>query len=324
MIRLITLVLAVLSVAFVAGAQSGGKAPVVGFLGSSTPALQGLALDAFQGRLRELGYIEGRNVIVAYRWAEGANDRYPALIADLLRLEPMVVVSECGPALKAIRATSRTVPVVVSACADPAHFHGEIETFRRPGGQTTGFTFLAPEAAGKRLELLREVVPKLGRVAVLHNAIEPWSSYWGEITPAAQRLNVTLHRYTAESPRDFERLFAAMSRDRIDGVVTFPDALTLSQRGQITELALKHRLPTMFDIRGFVLVGGLMSYGAAPADLFRGAATYVDRILRGAKAGELPIQQPTRLEFVLNLKTAKAIGVVIPPSLRLRADHVVE
>lgn len=324
MIRVTTFVFAFLAVASAAAAQTAVKVPMVGFLGSSTPVLQRVVLHAFQDRLRELGYVEGRNVTIAYRWAEGANERYPALVADLLRLEPAVIVAECGAALKAIRAASRTVPVVVPACADPTNFHDEVETLRRPGRQTTGFTFLAPEAAGKRFELLKEVVPKLARVAVLHDASEPWSGYWAEMRAAAQRLNVTLRQFTAEAPRDFERVFAAMSGDRIDAVVTFPDALTLSQRQQIAELALKHRLPTMFDIHGFVLAGGLMSYGAAPADLFRGAATYVDRILRGTKAGELPIQQPTRLELVLNLKTAKSLGIAIPPSLRLRADHVVE
>lgn len=315
---------AIVMAAPTAYAQPPRPVPIVGYLGGTTAQGEASALAAFRGGLREGGYVEGETVIVHYRWAEGHSERYPDFVHDILRLNPTVLVSQCGPALQAIREASRTIPVVVASCMDPAHFvHGEIASLARPGGQTTGFTFLAPEATGKRFELLKEIVPRLARVAVLQNT-EPWTGYWNHMRRNAAPLGLTLHRFEVENAGELERTFAAMQRDRVGAIVVLTDILMFSARGQIADLARRHRIPTAFDLRAFVLAGGLLSYAAPAPDLYRGAGDYVARILKGARPGDLPIQQPTRFELSVNVKTAKALGLRIVPSLLLRANEVIE
>ncbi len=315
---------AIVAVPLAAQAQQVASPPVVGFLGGSTSQAYAPALAGFRQGLRENGYVEDSNIVVHYGWAEGRNERYPSLVNDLLRLNPRLLVAECGPALQAIREANRAIPVVVSACFDPVLFHGEIASVAHPGGRTTGFTFLAPEATGKRFELLKQIVPRLSRVAVLQST-DSWSSYWAEMRRIAAVLGVSLHRLEIVHAADLERAFAEAQRGRMDAMVVLTDgALTFSARGTIADLARRHRIPTVFDLPAFVRAGGLLSYGAPAPDLYRGAAGYVARILKGANPGELPVQQPTRFDLTINLTTAKALGLTIPPSLLLRAAELIE
>jgi len=300
------------------------QVPVVGWLGLSSPEQEARGWDAFRQGLRDLGYEEGRTLVIEHRWAGGDNARFPALVRDLLDRRPAVIVSPCGPALRAIREVSRSVPVV-AMCADPKNFLGEVAALNRPGGQTTGFTFLAPESAGKRLQLLKELLPKLSRVAVLHHRGDDWDSYWQEMGRVAPQLGLTLSKAPVERAEDIEGAVAAAVRQHAGALIVFPDAITFGARERIAALAITRRLPTAFDVRGFVVAGGLFSYGPNLPDLLRrGAAGYVDKILKGATPGDLPVQQPTRFELVVNLRTARTIGLSVPKSLLAPADEVLE
>jgi putative ABC transport system substrate-binding protein len=299
--------------------------PVVGYIGVSSPEQEGRVLDAFRAGLKELGHQEGRTLVIEHRWARGDNARFAALARELLDRRPAVIFSPCGPALQAIRQFSTSVPVV-SNCADPNNFGREIATITRPGGQTTGFTFLAPESAGKRLELLRELEPKLARVAVLHNRQgDEWPNYWQVMESDALKLGVTLIKLPITSQEGLEGTIALAVRQRAQALIALPDAVTFGSAQRIAALAIQHRLPTAFDLRGFVAAGGLLSYGPDTRDLWRRVgAGYVDKILKGAAPGNLPVQQPTRFELIVNAGTARAIGLRIPRSLLSRADEVIE
>lgn len=296
---------------------------MVGYLGLTSPELEA-GWTAFRQGLRELGYQEGRSFTLEARWARGDNSRYPALVRDLMERQPAVIFSTCGQALRAIRSVSRAVPVV-AVCADPKNFLGEVDSLSRPGGQTTGFTFLAPESVGKRLQLLKELVPKLARIAVLHDAAENWQHYWDEIGRLTPGMGLTVVKVSMQTALDADTAVAAAVRERVGALLVVPGVPTLGGRERIAALAIKHRLPTAFDVRVFAVDGGLFSYGADTRHLYRTAgAGFVDKILKGASAGDLPVQQATKFELVLNLKTARAIGLTVPQSFIGRADEIIE
>jgi putative ABC transport system substrate-binding protein len=273
--------------------------------------------------LKRLGHEEGRTYVLEARYANGDYSKFPALARELLERRPAVIVTTCGHSLRAIRAVNATVPVVAS-CADPKNFLGEVATLKRPGGRTTGFTFLAPESSAKRLQLLKELQPKVSRVAVLHDR-DDWGTYWQEMERAAPKLRLTLTRLTIERAQELNDVFDEAARQRAEALVVMPTAAMVLARKQLAALAIEHRLLTVFDIRYFVDEGGLLSYGPNWGDFAPSVfAMYVDKILKGANPGDLPVQQPTRLELVVNLKTARAIGVKVPKSILARADEVIE
>jgi putative ABC transport system substrate-binding protein len=299
--------------------SAADKVPVVGFLGLGSPG----TMDAFRQGLRDLGHEEGRTLVIEYRWARGDNARFPELVRDLMERRPAVIVSPCGPALRAIREVSRTVPVV-SWCADPKNFLGEVASLSRPGGQTTGWLSFSPESAGKRLGMLKELKPKLSRVAVLQHSGDNWDNYWKTMEPAAQLLGITLSKAPVARAEDLEGAVVAAARRKAEALMVFPDAITYGARERIAALAIKHRLLTAFDMRIFVDAGGLFSYGTKSSESFRVWADYVDKILKGAAPGDLPVQQPTRFELIVNLRTARALGLSVPQSFLVKADEVLK
>jgi len=296
--------------------------PVIGLLSpaSRSPSV-GLALfDA----LAELGWIEGRNLVVERRYAENQPERLPELAAELVRLNVDVIVATgtLGP-LAAKQATS-TIPIVMIASGDPLE-SGLVASLARPGGNVTGMSLMAPDLGGKRLELLKELLPQLGRVAVLWNAANPYAAIVFKETQAAGRtLGIEIQSLEVRGPDDFDGAFEAARKQRPDALITVEDPLTFAYQTRITHFATADQLPSLHGLREDVMAGGLMSYGANLADLFRRAAGYVDKILKGAKPADLPVQQPTKFELVINLKTAKALGLDVPPTLLARADEVIE
>jgi putative ABC transport system substrate-binding protein len=280
--------------------------------------------DAFRQGLRELGYVEGRNIVIETRSAEGKSERLPGLAAELVRLTVDVIVAASPPATEAAKQATSTIPIVFALSGDPVAA-GLVASLARPGGNVTGLATISQDLVGKQLELLKEVAPKISRVAVLQN---PSNSGHALSLPsaegAARTLGVQLQIQKAGNPAEIEAAFAAMTRQHAGGVLVLRDALFREQRTQIAALAAKRRLPAVYGLREQAEAGGLMAYGASAPYNFRRAATYVDKILKGAKPADLPVEQPTKLELVINLKTAKALGLTIPPSLLGRADHVVE
>lgn len=311
-----------LSLLVLAASSAWGQVPVVGWLGleSPPPAGQHWITQA----LKPLGHEEGRTYVLESRYASGDNSRFPALARQLLDRRPAVIVTICGPGLRAVRDLDPVVPVI-AGCADPRNFLGEVASLGRPGGRTTGFTLLAPESAAKRLHMLKELVPKLSRVGVLHNRHDDWGTYLREMERAAPRLGLTLSLLPIARAEDLDGAFAAAVRQRVEALVVFPDATTGGAGTRIAALAIAHKLPTAFDMRTYVAAGGLFSYGPDWADVSRQVIpAYVDKILKGAAPGELPVQQPTRLELVVNLATARALGLNLPPAFLAHADAVIE
>src|SRR5713226_5604112 len=302
-----------------------GKVPRVGYLGSSSPSLEPHFVEAFRQKLRELGHIDGENIDIEYRWAEGQDDRLPNLATELVRLKPDVIVTTGTPgALAAMQATN-TIPIVMASAGDPVGA-GLVASLARPGGNVTGFTILGPELEGKRLELLKQAVPELSRVAVLWNPSNPAIvSYFETIKNAGRALRISLDP-VAEVRRadELDNAFFAIASARPHALAVLADRFLLAHRRRIVEFAAAKRLPGMYTYREYVDAGGLMSYAPSNIELFRGTATYVDKILKGAKPGDLPVQEPTRFELIVNLKNAKAIGIDVPTSLLLRADEVIE
>jgi putative tryptophan/tyrosine transport system substrate-binding protein len=299
-----------------------GKIPRVGVLTfskatSDTPADQG-----FRQGLRDLGYVEGQTIVLDYRWAEGKPERYPALVSDLLRMPPDVILLMSQSALPALRATRSTIPVVAATMSDPVR-EGLAASLARPGGNITGLTLVSDDILAKRLQILKEAMPSASRIALLHNP-RPNAASPAIYETAATTLGVRLQVLETRGRADIERVFAAMGRDRVQAVLLTQDILFVEEGRRIGELALKHRLPTMSGETGYAVGGGLMNYGPSLVDNFRRAAVFVDKILKGAKPGDLPIEQPTKFEFVINLKTAKALGLTIPESVLARAGQVVE
>ena len=318
-----TLAGGLLAAPLAAAAQQAAKVPRIGYMWAGNLALR----EAFLQGLRDLGYVEGRNVVIEYRDPEGKFDRLPALAADLVALKVDVIVVTSTPAALAAKQATRTIPIVFTWAADPVG-SGLVTSLARPGGNVTGLSLLAPELVGKRLELLKQAVPGGSRVAAL------WlPGYLGERTEkdmleaadvAARALGVRLQVVEARGPEDFDRAFSDMTRARAGAVTVQSTGIFFIERQRLVDLAAKNRLPAMYLVREFVDAGGLMSYGANVADLHRRAATYVDKILKGAKPADLPVEQPTKFELVINAKTAKALGLSIPPSLLQRADEVIQ
>ena len=308
-----------------ARAQQMGKVPRIGYLGSSSPSLEPHFVEAFRQKLRELGHIEGENIAIEYRWAEGQDGRLPDLAAELVRLQPNVIVTTGTPGALAAMQATKTIPIVMASSGDPVGA-GLVTSLARPGGHVTGFTIVGPQIEGKRLDLLKEAVPELSRVAVLWNPSYPASvSYFNTIENAGRTLRISLDP-VAEVRRanELDNAFFAIASARPRALLVVADRFLLAHRKRIVEFAVAKRLPGMFPYREYVEAGGLMSYAPSNIELFRGAATYVDKILKGAKPGDLPIQEPTKLELIVNLKTSKAIGLTVPESFLLRADELIE
>ncbi len=281
-----------------------------------------LSTQAFRQGLRDLGYIEGQNIAVEYRFAEGQYERLPQLAADLVGLRVEVIVTAGQNAARAARQQTPTIPIVVAAGGS---WDGLAASLARPGGNVTGLSFLSPELGGKRLALLREAVPTATRVAVLVNVATPSPPLqWAAVREAAGRLGVTLLRVEFRRAREFAGAFQAAARQGGRAVLTFRDAVVEANRARILALAAKHRLPAMYEQRDFVEAGGFLAYGPSLPDLFRRAATYVDKILKGAKPGDLPIEQPVKFELAVNLKVAKTLGLTVPQSVLLQADEVIQ
>jgi len=305
------------------GQQAG--VPRVGYLGNSSPSLEVDLLDAFRQGLREFGYTEGQNIIIEYRWAEGNYDRFPDLLADLVRLKVDAIVTAGTPGALAAKRATKTIPVVMAVAGD-AVGTGLVASLARPGGNVTGSTTIVQELEGKRLELLKEVVPRLSRVAFLSNPTNPLSPIILKQTQlAARALRLRLEPVVeVKGVSELERAFATISKLRSDALIMVADRFLLAERTRIVEFAEKHRLPTMYPYSEMVKDGGLMSYSLSYPDLFRRAAKYIDKILKGTKPADLPVEQPTKFELVINLKTAKAFGLTIPQSVLLRADQIIE
>jgi putative ABC transport system substrate-binding protein len=308
---------------FASRAQQPTQPARIGFLRAAAPNEK--ELNAFRGGLRALGYIEGRNIIIEQRYASGAYDRVPELAADLVRLNMDVIAVDGPPAAKAVKAATASTPIVFTLVADPVA-EGLATSMSRPGANLTGLTSsVGFQVAGKRVELLKDLKPDLARLAVLKNPNQPISNLLlSETEKAAGVLGLIVRAFDARSPGDLPATFAAMVEWRADGVITLNDGMLYSQRERVTMLARESRLPGVHPEAGFVEAGGLLSYGPSLPDLFLRAATYVDKILKGAKPADLPIEQPTKFEIVVNLKTARALGLTISRDFLLRADEVIE
>src|SRR6266571_8642500 len=323
---IVTLTLSLLAAPLAADAQQAGKVPRIGFLGVTSPSARPSHLDAFRQRLRELGWVEGQHIVIDYRCAESRVDRLPDLAAELVRLKVDLIVASAGTqAATAAKNATETIPIVMIYVRDPVGT-GLIASLARPGGNVTGVSGSAGlELFAKQLELLKETVPKIRRVAILSN---PDNAYHQlairEVNVAARSLGVQLQLLEARGPNEFDGAFAAMAPERVGALLVLSDAIFGSHRTRLADLAARSRLPAAFGVRDDVEAGGLMSYGPSILDSYRQAATYVDKILRGAKPADLPVEQPMKFELVLNLKTARTLGIEIPQSVLLRADHVIE
>jgi putative tryptophan/tyrosine transport system substrate-binding protein len=304
-------------------AQQLRRVPRIGFLSSRSPDAEKSRLAAFQQGLQKLGYSAGKNILIEQRYAAGKFDRLPDLAAELVGLKVDVLVTTGTPAAHAAKNATSTIPIVIGNAGDPVGT-GLVASLARPGGNVTGLSVLNTELSGKRLELLKEVVPTASRVAVLlnpANSINPLQLK--EIQSAAPALGVTLHSLEVTGTDDIDRAFTAMKKERTGGLIVLGDPLLETHRTRIAELAVKSQLPAIYSLAPYVEAGGLMSYGTNFDDLYRRAATYVDKILKGSKPADLPVEQPTKFEFVINLKAAKQIGLTIPPNVLARADRVI-
>jgi putative ABC transport system substrate-binding protein len=312
-----------------AEAQPLTKVPRIGYLeiaSAELPVAQAM-VDAFRQGLRERGYVEGQTFVIEYRAAAGRAERLPDLVAELVRLKVNVIVASATPAALAAKQATTTIPIVSAVMGDPVG-DGLVASLARPGGNITGLTFLAPALVAKRLQLLKEAVPGASHVAaLLHPGVygeHTMKDMLKEAEVAAQTLGVQLQLLEARSPNEFDRAFSAMVTNSASGLVVFPSPMFYGAHRRLVDLAAKHRLPAIYAFQEAVAGGGLMSYGTSIPDLSRRAATYVDKILKGAKPGDLPVEQPTKFELLINLKTAKALGLAIPPSLLGRADQIIE
>ena len=305
-------------------AQQPTRIPRIGYLIATSPSVISARIDAFRQGLRELGYVEGKSIVIDYRWAEGKLDRLPALAAGLVNLTADVIIT-AGPAdTRAAKEATSTIPIVMSWDNDPVG-NGFVGSLARPSGNITGLSTLAPEIAGKQLELLKEIVPKLSRVAVLGNSTQPGNAQQvREVELATGAFKVRRQYFDLLSIKDIDSAFRSASKTRTDALLVLGNPVTGSYRTEIAKLAVKNRLPAIYSRSDFVEDGGLMSYGTSFIDLSRRAATYVDKILKGAKPADLPVEQPVKFEFIINLKAAKQIGLTIPPNVLARADKVIK
>src|SRR5215475_475868 len=309
-----------------AEAQQPKKVPRIGYLMVGDPATESTRSEAIRLALRERGYIEGQNIAIEYRYAEGKRERLPELAAELVRLKvDVIVVAGADPLIRAAKNATKTIPIVMTGSGIDPVVAGHVESLARPGGNVTGITNLARELGGKRLELLKEAVPKLARVAVPYDPANPASviEVKEALPVAARALRLTIQPWEVRAAKDFEEVFAALNKQHPDGLYVLAGGLMTANQKRIVGFALKNRLPSVCANREAVDAGGLMSYAADDADRYRRVAYYVDRILKGAKPADLPVEQPTKFEFVINQKTAKQIGVTIPPDLLARATKII-
>jgi putative ABC transport system substrate-binding protein len=315
----------ILAAPLAADAQQAGKVPRIGYLGVTSPSDRPPLLDAFRQGLRELGWVEGQNIVIDYRFAEGSLDRLPGLAAELIGLKVDLIVSVGTQGVTAARNATGTIPIVMIGVRDPLGI-ALIASLARPGGNVTGVSGSPGlEIVAKQLELLKETVPKIRRVAILSN---PANAYHQlairEVSVAARSLGVRLQLLEARGPNEFDGAFAAMARERVEALLVVSDSIFNAHRARLADLAARSRLPAAYGIRESVEAGGLMSYGPSFLDFYRRSATYVDKILKGAKPADLPVEQPTTFELVMNLKTAKGLGLTIPQSLLRQADQIIE
>ena len=319
---IVTVLLSLLAVPLAAAAQPPGKVYRIGYLGTDPPPAH--LWDALLDGLRERGYSEGRNLAFERRLSQGQAERFPKLAAELVQLRVDLILVHTTPAAIAARNATQTIPIVFPTAIDPVGA-GLVASLARPGGNLTGLSALGPELSGKRLELLQEVVPGMTRVAVLWNAANPANaSAWEETQAAAGALGLLLHSQEVRGPQDLEGAFALTAKARPDAFLVLGDSLINMYQQHIAEFATQQHLPSVFFTREWVMAGGLMSYGPSIPDLHRRAATYVDKILKGAKPADLPVEQPMKFELVINLKTAQALGLTIPPIVLFRADEVLQ
>jgi putative tryptophan/tyrosine transport system substrate-binding protein len=319
----ILIAVVLLAVAVTVEAQQPKKVARIGFLAATTAASPA-RFEAFRQALRELGYVEGKNIVIEWRRAEGKFDQLPDLATELVRLKVDVIVTAGGASTRPAKEATVTIPIVMASDNDPVG-SGFVSSLARPGGNITGLSQMAPELAGKRLELLKEIVPKLSRVAVLGELKNPGNAQaLRETELAAGAFGVQLQSFDVRGPKDIETGFQAAIKGRADAVLMLGGPVATAQRVQIVEIAAKNRLPAIYPQSDYMDVGGLMFYGPSISDLFRRAATYVDKILKGAKPADLPVEQPTTFEFIINLKAAKQIGLTIPPNVLVRADRVIK
>jgi len=312
-----------LATASLAEAQQAKKVPRIGYLTTSFASEVTSRVDALRQGLRQLGYLEGKNIVIEYRYGEGKPDRLPALAAELIDLKVDLIVTHGFPPARVAKRATTSIPIVMAVIGD-AVGAGLVASLARPGGNITGLTSISSELYGKRLELLREVSPKISRVAILSSETSPATEIaMNEIKVAANVLGVQLQTLQVRSPNDFESAFDAAIKGGAGALIVLQGPLTSSYRKRIVELAAKSRLLAIYHESEFPETGGLMSYGASYSDMYRRAATYVDKILKGVKPADLPVEQPTKFEFVINLKTAKQIGLTIPPNVLARADKVI-
>jgi len=313
-----------LALCFSAEAQETKKVPRIGYLAGASLSAISARIKPIQQGLRELGYVEGKNIVIEWRSAEGKLDRLPALAAELVRLKVDVIVTGGPQSTRAAKEATVTIPIVMAFDNDPVG-NGFVASLARPGGNITGLSTLYPEISGKQLELLKEIVPRLSRLAVLGNSTHPGNAQaLKETELAAGALAVQLQYLDVRDPKDIETAFRAASKGRADAVLVLENAVLTSHRKQLVELAVKTRLPAIYPQTEYMEAGGLIYYGTNTADLFRRAATYVDKILKGAKPADLPVEQPTKFELVINLKAAKQISLTIPSNVLARADKVIK
>jgi len=317
-------IVALLGCAVVTEAQQPAKVPRIGYLAGVSPSVNSDRIEAFRQGLRDLGYVEGKNIVIEWRSWEGKQDRLPSLAAELAHLKVDAIVAVGSSDIRSAKEATATIPIVMIVGGD-AVGNGFVASLARPGGNITGLATLSPELSGKRLELLKEIVSNFSRVAVVGTSTQPGNAQMlSEVELAAGALGVKLQYLDVVSPKDVETAFRAAGKGRADAVLfQVPGPFATSQRPQIAELAVKSRLTVIYDRAEYVEAGGLMSYGVSYTDLDRRAATYVDKILKGAKPADLPVEQPKKFEFIINLKAAKQIGLTIPPNVLVRADKVI-
>jgi putative ABC transport system substrate-binding protein len=321
---IVTLILGLLATPFAVEAQQPAKVHRIGFLGAGSPPASAARTEAFRQGLRELGYVEGQTMVIEWRYAEGKLDRLRALVAELVRLQVDVLVTAAPSSTRAAMEATATLPIVMAGIGGDPVAAGFVASLAQPGGNGTGLTAFAEELSGKQLELLKEIVPRLSHVAVLGTSTLPvYAQVLKELERAARALGVQLQYLDVRGPKDVARVFQAASKGRADAVLVLASPILESHRTQGADLAAQHRLPAIYPFSEFAEAGGLVTYGVRIAELYRRAATYVDKILKGAKPADLPVEQAMKFELVINLQAAQALGLTIPPSLLFQADKVI-
>jgi putative tryptophan/tyrosine transport system substrate-binding protein len=315
--------IAVLGICLCANAQESAKIPTLGYLATGSAGTSQSAIEPFREGLRELGYFEGKNIKIEYRYADGQTERLSLLARELVRIQVAIIITQGGSQpVQAAKQATNSIPIVFPGVADPVAF-GLVSSLARPGGNLTGLTNYSPELSGKRIELLKEILPKLSRVAVLRDPRLPTNSFQ-ETQKAAQALGIKVQSLEVQASSDVETAAASLDQQGTEAIIVLPHSVLSFYRKRILELTGKHRLPATYPDKEWVDAGGLMSYGPDARNIRRRAAIYVDKILKGAKPSDLPVEQPTKFEFIVNLKTAKQIGLTIPPNVLVRADKVIK